>query len=85
MGGACSTYGERRGVYGVSVGKLEGRRSFGRPRCRWKDNIKMDLQEVGFRSIDWIELARNRDRWRALVNEVMKVPVPQNPGNSLPC
>jgi len=54
--------GERRDVYGVSVGKLEGRRSFGRLRYRWEDNIKMDLQEVGCGNMDWIELAQDRDR-----------------------
>ena len=56
MGGACSTYGERRGVYRVFVGKPEGQKSFGRPRRRWEDNIKMDLQEVGCVGMDWIEL-----------------------------
>jgi hypothetical protein len=84
MGVACSTYGERRGVYGVSVGKLEKGRSFGRPRCRWEDNIKMDLLEVGCGSMDWIELPQDRDRWRALVNAVMNLRVPHNPGNFLP-
>jgi hypothetical protein len=72
-------------VYGVSVGKLEGRRSLGRLRCRWEDNIKMDLQEVGCRSMDWIELAQDKDRWRAVVNAVMNLRVPQNLGNFLPC
>ena len=62
--------GERRGVYRVSVGKPEGKRSLGRPRHRWEDNIKMDLQEVGCGGMDWIELAQDRDRWRALVNVV---------------
>jgi len=52
MGGACSTYGERRGVYRVLEGKLEGKRPFGRPRLRWEDNIKMDLQEVGWGGMD---------------------------------
>ena len=62
MGGACRTYGERRGVYRVLVGKPEGKRPLGRPRRRWVDNIKMDLQEVGCGGIDWIELAQGRDR-----------------------
>ena len=59
--------GEKKGVYGVLVGKPEGRRPLGRPRRRWDDNIKMDLQEVGCGGVDWIELAQDRDRWRALV------------------
>ena len=62
--------GERRGVNRVLVGKPEGKRLLGRPRHRWEDNIKMDLQEVGFEVMDWIELARNGYRWRALVNAV---------------
>jgi len=57
MGGACSTYGEMRGTYRVLVGKPEGKRSHGRHRCRWEDNIKMDLQGVGCGGMDWIELA----------------------------
>ena len=76
MGGACRTYGERRGVYRVLVGKPEGKRPLGRHRRRWENNIKMDLQEVGFRGMDWIELAQDRDRWRAVVNEVMNLRVP---------
>jgi len=63
--------GERRGVYRVMVGKPEGKRPLGRPRLRWEDNIKMDLQEVGCGSMDWIELAQDRDRWRALDDAVM--------------
>jgi hypothetical protein len=62
LGRACSTEGEGRGVYRVLVGKHEGKRPLGRPRCRWEDNIKMDLQEVGCWAMDWIELAQDRDR-----------------------
>jgi hypothetical protein len=76
MGEACSTYGERRGVCGVLMGKPEGKRKLGRPRSRWEDNIKMDLWEVRFGCIDWIKLAQDRDRWRALVNAVMNLRVP---------
>jgi hypothetical protein len=67
--------GERRGVYLVLVGKSEGKRPLGRPRHRCGDNIKMNL-EVWCGSMDWIELARCRDRWRALVNVVMNLRVP---------
>jgi len=63
--------GERRRVYRVLVGRPEGKRPLGRPSHRWEDNIKMDLQEVECGSMDWIELAQNRDKWRALVNAVM--------------
>jgi len=76
MCGACSTYGERRGVYRVLVVKTEGKRSLRRPRLRWQDNIKMDLQEVGWRDMDWIYLAQNRYSWRDVVNAVMKLRVP---------
>jgi hypothetical protein len=61
-------------MYRALVGKPEGKRPLGRPRLRWEDNIKMDLQEVG--GMDWIELAQDRDRWRALVNTVMNILVP---------
>ena len=76
MVGSCSTYGERRGVCRVLVGKSEGKRALGRPRNRWEDNIKMDLQEVECGGKDWINLAQDRDRWRALVNAVMNLRVP---------
>jgi hypothetical protein len=67
MGGHVARVGERRGVYSILVGKPEGKRSLGRHRCRWKKNIKMDLQKVGCGGMDWIGLAQDRDRWRALV------------------
>ena len=68
--------GERRGIYRILVGKPEGKRPLGRPRHRWEDNIKMDLQEVGRGGMDWIEVSQDRDRWRALVNAVMNLRVP---------
>jgi hypothetical protein len=58
------------------VGKPEGKKPLGRPRIRWKDNIKMDIQEVGFRGMDWIKLAQDRDRWRELVNAAIIFRVP---------
>ena len=67
--------GEGRGVHRVIVGKHEGKRPLGRPRRRWEDNMKVDLQEVGGGG-DWMELAQDRDRWRALVNTVMIFRVP---------
>ena len=76
MGGACSTYGERRGVYRVLVGKPEGKKPLCRPSLRWEDNIKLDLQKVGCGGMDWIDLAEDGDRWWALVNAVMKLRVP---------
>jgi hypothetical protein len=76
MCGACSAYGEGRGVYRVLVGKPEVKRPMGRPRCRWEDNIRVDIQEVGCGDMDWIKLAQDRHRWLALVNEVMKLRVP---------
>jgi len=67
---------EERGAYGVLVGKLEEKGPLGRPRRRWVDNIRMDLEEVGCRYMDWIGLAQHRDRWRTLVSAVMNLRVP---------
>jgi len=68
--------GERRGVYRVLVGKLGEKRPLGIPWRRWEDNIRIGLQEVGCGDVDWIELAQDRDRWRALVNAVMNLRAP---------
>jgi hypothetical protein len=76
MGGAYSTNGEKRNAYWLLVGKPEGRRPLGRPRRRWVDDIRVDLVEVGWGDVDWIGLAQDRDRWRALVNSVLKFRVP---------
>ena len=71
--GHVARLGERRGVYRILVGKPEGKRPLGRPRHRWEDNIKMDHQDVGCGCMDWIELAQDGDRRRALVNAVMNL------------
>ena len=76
MGRACGTMEEGRGVHKVLVGKPEGKRPLGRPKLRWEDNIKMDLEEVGRDYGDWMELAQDRDRWRALVSTVMNFGAP---------
>ena len=76
MGGASSAYGGEEVIYRVLVGKSEGKRPLGTPRCRWEDDDKMDLQEVGCGSMDWIGLAQDRDRWWALVYVVMNLWVP---------
>jgi hypothetical protein len=75
--------GEGRFIHRVLVGKPEGKRSLGRPRRKWEDNIEMDIQEVGGGCGDWLELAQDRYRWRALVSAVMNFRVPQNAGNFL--
>jgi len=74
--GYVEVMGKRRGVYGVLVGKPERKRRIGSLRRRWEDNIKMDLREVGCGVMDWIELAQERDRWRALVTAAMNLRVP---------
>jgi len=74
--GHVARIAEERGVYRVLVGKPEGKRPLGRPRRRWVDNIRMDLQEVGCEYKDWIGLSQDRERWRTLVSAVMKLRVP---------
>ena len=81
--GHVACMGKERGVYRVLVGKPEGKRPLGRPRRRWVDNIRMDLQEVVCGYVDWIGLAQDRDRWRTLVSAVMNLRVPWNAGNFL--
>jgi hypothetical protein len=76
MGVPCSTTGEKRYVYRLLVGKPEGKRPLGRPRCRWVDNSRMHLGEVRWSDVDWIGLAQDRNRWRALVNLVLNLRVP---------
>ena len=80
--GHVARMGEGRGVHRVLVGKPEGKRPLGRPRRRWEDNIKIDLQEVGGSCGDWMELAQDMDRWRALVSTVMNLRVPKMLGIS---
>jgi hypothetical protein len=75
ISGYVEKEGQKRNAYRILVGKPEGKRPLGRPRRRWVDNIKMDLREVGWDGMDWIELAQDRDRWRAYVNAVMNLRV----------
>jgi hypothetical protein len=75
MGGACSTNAEKV-AYRILVGKPEGKRPLGRPSRTWVDNIKMDLGEIGWDGVDWIDRARDRDQWKALVNMVSNLRVP---------
>jgi hypothetical protein len=74
--GHAANMGDRKGAYGVLVGRPEGRRLLKRPRCRWVDNIKTDLQEVVWGGLDWIPVPQDRDRWRLLVNAVMNLRLP---------
>jgi hypothetical protein len=76
MGESCSTNGEKRNAYRLLVGKPEGKRPLGRPRRRWVDNTRMDVGEVGWGDVDWIDLAQDRNRWRAVVNSVLNLRVP---------
>jgi hypothetical protein len=75
MGGSYSTNGKRN-AYRLLMGKPEEKRPLGRPRCRWVDNIRMGLGEVGWGVVDWIGLAKDRNRWRAVVNSVLNLRVP---------
>jgi hypothetical protein len=76
MGRACSTNGEKRNAYRTLVGKPEEKTPLGRLRRRWMDNIKLDLRDIGWDDMDWIDLAQDRDQWRALVNTLMNLRVP---------
>jgi hypothetical protein len=81
--GQVARMGAKRKAYRILVGKPEGKRPLGRPTRRWEDNIRMDLREIGRGGMDWIDLAQNRDQWRALVNTVMNLRVPYNVGKFL--
>ena len=75
--------GKNKGVYRVLVGRPEGKRQLGKPRRRWEDNIKIDLQEVEWKCVDWIGLAQDRDRWRTLLSARMNLVVPKIARNLL--
>jgi hypothetical protein len=74
--GHVARMGEKRNAYRILVGKPEGKRLLGRLRHRWVDNIKMDLREIGWDEVDWTDMAKDRDQWRALVNTVLNLRVP---------
>jgi hypothetical protein len=76
VGRACRTNGEKRNAYRILVGKQEGKRPLGKPIRRWVNNIKIDIREIGWGGMYWIDLAQDRDRWRTLVNTVMNLQVP---------
>jgi hypothetical protein len=76
MSRACGTNGSKRNAYRILVGNLEGNRPLGRPRRRWVDNTKMGFREIGWGGMDWLDLAQDRDQWRALVNTVLNLQVP---------
>jgi hypothetical protein len=73
--------GEMRNAYSILVRKPKGKRPLGRPRCKWEDNIRMDLREIGWECVDWIHLAQDKDLWRTLVNTVMNLRVPYKAGS----
>jgi hypothetical protein len=76
MGGSCSTNGEKKYACKILVGTPEGKRPLGRPRRMWVDNIKMDLTEIGWDGVEWIDMAQDRDQWRAVVNTVLNLRIP---------
>jgi hypothetical protein len=76
MGRTCSTNGEKWNAYRILVGKLEAKRPLGRPKRRWVDNFKMDLREIEWSGMNWIDLAQDKDQWRAFVNTVIILRVP---------
>jgi hypothetical protein len=73
--GYVARMGEKKNAYRILVGKPEGKKPLGRPRRRWVDNIIMDLREIGWDGVDWIDMAQDRDQWRALMNKVLKLRV----------
>jgi hypothetical protein len=77
MGGVCSTNGEKKNEHRILVGKPERKRPLGRPRHMWVDHIKMDLREIEWDGVDWINMAHGRDQWRALVNTILNLGVPK--------
>jgi hypothetical protein len=83
MGRICSRHEEKGNAYRILVGKPEGKRPLGRPRCRWEDNLRMDLREIGWCGMDWIDLAQDMEQWRALVNTVLKLKMPKSVGKLL--
>jgi hypothetical protein len=76
LGGHVAQKGEKRNAYRILVDKPEGKRPLGRPRRRWMDNIRMDLREISWDSVYWIDVARDRDQWRALVNTILNLRIP---------
>jgi hypothetical protein len=76
MGRACSTNREKKNAYRMLVGKPEGKRPLGRQKCTWVDNIRTDLGEIGWDGVDWVDVAQDRDQWRACVKTVMNFRVP---------
>jgi hypothetical protein len=75
MGGACGRHRKGKNFYKVLVGKLEGKRPLGRPRCRWENGIRMDLMEIGWEDGEWVHLAQDRGQWQAFMNVLMSLRV----------